>query len=589
MRPATRLEQLAELRDRLRPRVRLLYGSRAEECLSGIMRICSQYGDLRKTRQPLTWCERDTVLITYADQVRADNKHPLAVLRDWLYKMDLHRIFRVIHLLPFYPATSDDGFSVMNSREVDPEFGDWNDVCALGEQFELMFDLVLNHASCQCEWFQKYLRGVEPYTRFFVEADPGDDLNRVVRPRSSPLMTPFETVRGRRHVWTTFSADQVDLNYREPSVLIEMLDVLLGYIRCGARIVRLDAVAFLWKETGTTCLHLPQTHEIVKLLRDVVDVLAPGTLLLTETNVPHAENASYWGDSDEAHLIYNFSLPPLLLDALLTGDGTFLHRWLAESSPPPPGTTLLNFTASHDGIGVRPLESLVPPERIERLVSAVQKRGGLVSRRIGPDGRDSPYELNISYFDALGDPDSRWGDVVHVQRFMASQAVMLSLRGIPAVYFHSLLGTPNDYDGVQSTRRARSINRRKFCLAQLESLLQPPSTTWQVWDRCRRLLSVRIKQPAFHPDARQQVLDCGHRPLIAFLRQSLTGQSTILIVANVSGHTHDVDLLRHELFVSGKELISGEAIRVQNGILRLMPYQVMWLPVETPRRDGTIH
>lgn len=582
MKSDSTLTQLAELPDRLRPQLRILYGSRADECLSGIMRVCSQHDDLRSTRQSVPWNERDTVLITYADQVRTDNKHPLGALRAFLHTMEMHRVFRVIHLLPFYPATSDDGFSVVDYRRVDPDFGTWDDIAELREQFELMFDLVLNHASCKSDWFQQYLRGIDPYTHFFVEADSSDDLSRVIRPRTSPPLTPFETSRGRRHVWTTFSADQVDLNFREPSVLGEMLDVLLGYIRRGARIVRLDAIAFLWKEPGTSCLHLPQTHAVVKLLRDVVDALAPGTLLLTETNVPHAENASYWGDSDEAHLIYNFSLPPLLLDALLTGDGTMFSRWLAESSAPPPGTTLLNFTASHDGIGVRPLESLVPPGKIEKLVSAVQDRGGLISCRPGPGGRDSPYELNITYFDALRDPDSPWGDSLHVRRFMASQAVMLSLRGIPAVYFHSLLGTPNDYDGVRRTGRARSINRRKYSFAELQTSIQPQSPSWQVWDRYQRLLAVRIQQPAFHPDAAQETVDCRNPRLIAFLRCCIAGQQTILVVANVSGQEQEISLRRHALAVSGNELISGVPSGLRDGTVRLMPYQVMWLPVVKP-------
>jgi glycosidase len=584
VKPESTFTQLDELPDRLRPRLRILYGSRAEECLSGIMRVCSQYEDLRNTRQSGAWNERDTVLITYADQVRTDNEHPLAALRAFLHKMEMHRIFRVIHLLPFYPATSDDGFSVVDYRQVDPDFGTWGDIAELREQFELMFDLVLNHASCKSDWFQQYLRGVDPYNRFFIEADPGDDLSRVVRPRTSPLLTPFATSRGARHVWTTFSADQVDLNYGEPSVLLQMLDVLLNYVRRGTRIVRLDAIAYLWKEPATTCLHLPQTHAVVKIFRDVLDALAPGTLLLTETNVPHAENASYWGDSDESHLIYNFSLPPLLLDALLTGDGTFLRRWLAGSSTPPPGTTLLNFTASHDGIGVRPLESLVPAERIEQLVAAVEVRGGLVSRRVGPDGRDSPYELNITYFDALGDPDALGGDDLQLRRFMASQALMLSLRGIPAVYFHSLLGTPNDKRAVQRTGHSRAINRRKFTWAELQTLLRSTSTR-RIWDEYRQLLSIRIQQPAFHPDASQQVLDCGNPSLVAFVRCSPTCHQKILVVANVSGQAQELNLNQHSVMANGDEMTSGAPCDQRNGDFWLMPYQVMWLPVLTAGSD----
>ena len=570
---------LASLPDRLRPRLQFLYGLRAEEILSRIMQVCARFDGLPKVHRAPAWNERDTVLITYADQIRSGDKCPLAALREFLHKLDTPQMFRLIHLLPFYPATSDDGFSVVDYREVDADFGGWDDIARLGERFDLMFDLVLNHISVSSDWFRKYLAGVEPCVRYFVEGHPGDDLSAVVRPRTSPLLTPFETSRGERNVWTTFSADQVDLNYREPGVLVEMLDVLLGYIRNGARIVRLDAVAFLWKEPGTTCLHLPQTHEIVKLIRDIVDALAPGTLLLTETNVPHSENASYWGNSDEAHLIYNFSLPPLLLDALLSGDATFLDRWLRDSSPPPPGAAMLNFTSSHDGIGVRPLESLVPPERIDRLVAAVQQRGGLVSRRAGPDGRDIPYELNITYFDALGDPDAPYGDSLHVRRFMTSQALMLSFRGIPAVYFPSLFGAPNYLEGVQRTGRARTINRRKYELAELQTWLSPESPHGQVWTRYQALLKARANESAFHPDGRQDPLFCNNPAIVSFVRTSPEMDRAILVVANVSRQRQRFRLKDHSLKIAGADIISGVPRDEAEGVVMIQPCEVLWLPV----------
>lgn len=570
--------RLATLSDRLLPRLEFLYGARAGECLTALMKVCARYADLpRRLAQPL-WSERDVVLISYADQIRAPGEHPLASLRTFLARVGLARLFNLLHVLPFYPATSDDGFSVVDYRQVDPACGNWEDIAALGRDFDLMFDLVLNHASSASDWFQRYLDDLEPYSHFFVEADPGDDIRQVVRPRTSPLLTPVETARGRRHVWTTFSADQVDLNYGEPWVLAEMLDVLLTYIRRGARIVRLDAVAFLWKQTGTTCVHLPQTHAVVQVLRDVVDALAPGTLLLTETNVPHAENARYWGDSDEAHLIYNFSLPPLLLDALLTGDGTYLQQWLAATPAPPPGATVLNFTASHDGIGVRPLEALVPSERVERLFDAVRARGGLISQRVDQDGRESPYELNITWFDALGAP-------VHPQdddtspRFMASQALMLALRGIPAVYFHSLFGTANDLEGVARTGRARSINRRKFDAAELPPLLRPPSRAGKVLPTYQRLVANRIRQPAFHPDSPQEMLDLRDGSVVAFLRGSQEIGQTLLVAVNLTNATRVVNLDAHGLACCGNDLISPSGDHVQRTRFALKPYQVMWLPV----------
>ncbi|MCA9101396.1 MAG: hypothetical protein KDA63_09615, partial [Planctomycetales bacterium] len=346
------------------------------------------------------WSEHDVVLISYADQLRSDATTPLATLADWLQTTGLDQLLSIVHLLPFCPYSSDDGFSVIDFEAVDPDAGDWDDIARLGRQVDLMFDLVLNHVSRHSEWFQRYLTGESPYVDWFIEADPDGDYSQVVRPRSLPLLTPVETTRGVRHVWTTFSDDQIDLNYANPQVLMRMLHVLLEYARRGARIVRLDAVAFLWKQVGTTCLHLPETHEVVKLMREVVQAAFPQTVLLTETNVPHAENVSYFGDGDEAQMVYQFSLPPLLLDAFVHGDATYLQRWLEQLAPPPPGCTFFNFTASHDGVGVRPLEGLVPPERLDRLVEAMAERGGLIGTRRRADGVDVPYELNISYVDA---------------------------------------------------------------------------------------------------------------------------------------------------------------------------------------------
>ena len=355
-----------------------LYGERAPDCFARLLERMSRTAPRRRSWAGHRWDHRDVLLICYGDQVRARGQSPLGTLRQFLVRHGLPRLTNHLHLLPCFPSSSDDGFAVMDFRQIDPALGTWQDVEQLGRHFGLMFDLVLNHASSQGKWFQQYLRGERPYDRFFVEADRDADLSAVVRPRSSPLLTPVQTARGERHVWTTFSADQVDLDYRNPDVLLEMVDVLLLYLQRGARLLRLDAVAYLWKQPGTPCIHLWPTHLIVKVLRAVVDAVAPGTLLVTETNVPHAENVSYFGQGDEAHLVYQFSLPPLLLEAMLSGDATALSDWLENLEPPPPGASYLNFTASHDGIGVRPLEGLLPPERIRPPV-----RSGSAPRRAG--------------------------------------------------------------------------------------------------------------------------------------------------------------------------------------------------------------
>jgi len=571
-----------ELRWRLLPKLKSLYGLRAEECLGGILRrIEAASPDLPRPRTQPLWNDRDVVLITYGDQIRDDREAPLRALGRFLDETGLGPLFSTIHVLPCFPSSSDDGFSVVDYRRIDPALGDWNDVAVLGKRRAIMLDLVLNHVSRESRWFRDYLAGREPWTRLFIEVDPAADTSKVTRPRSSPLLTPVETSRGRRHVWTTFSDDQIDLNYAEPDVLVEMIDVLLLYLCRGARIIRLDAIAYLWKRLGTPCIHLPETHMVVKILRDLVDVLAPGAILLTETNVPQEENVSYFGNGDEAHMVYQFSLAPLLLEALLAGDARLLAEWLGRSEPTPPGTTTLNFTASHDGIGVRPLEGIMPPERFARLLEAVRARGGAISTRRGSDGAESPYELNISYFSAMDEPGAAGREMIQIARFLASQAIMLSLRGIPAVYFHSLVATPNDVAGVARTGRPRSINRRKYAAAELRSMLaRPDGAPARVLNAYHRMLTMRAGQPAFHPEASQRLLPCGAAPVLAILRTSLDGRQRILVLANLGAQPQEVDVLGQFGFRPAADLLTRPDDRPNGSRRQLRAHQVSWLVVE---------
>ncbi|MBN1910559.1 MAG: DUF3459 domain-containing protein [Pirellulales bacterium] len=567
----------SRLAKRLEPRLKQLYGAAGRQCLERILQRVQRTTLPRPQRPASLWDQRDVVLITYADQVRDTASCPLAALGRFLAQTELYRLLKTIHLLPCFPYSSDDGFSVIDYRQIDPVLGEWSDVRQLGQQYDLMLDLVLNHVSRASAWFTGYQAGQEPYTRYFIEADPEADLSEVTRPRNLPLLTPIDTTRGRRHVWTTFSDDQIDLNYAEPDVLVEMIDVLMLYLEQGARIVRLDAIAYLWKEQGTSCIHLPQTHTVVKLLRDLVDEVAPGAILLTETNVPHRENVSYLGNGDEAQMVYQFSLAPLLVEALQTGQADLLVEWLKGLEPLLPGTTALNFTASHDGIGVRPLEGLMPPKRFGRLIQAVRQRGGRVSTKRNPDGTESPYELNITYFSALAEPGMPEGALVQIQRFLASQALMLALRGIPAVYFHSLLGTPNDLTGVERTGRARSINRRKFRASELRALLDDPkSPSAMVLAAYRAMLAARIVRPAFHPDADQEVLTVDSPSVVALLRTSVDGSDRVLVLANLGPEAQSVQSLGHRRFRLRQDLLAPSSDPSPTNIPVLGPYQVAW-------------
>lgn len=583
----------------LRDRLIEIYGSVPEKLGAGLRNLIKEVsGNAVNGTQQNTiarspgglWNEKDCVLITYADQVRDQQSSPLAALKSFLCDFQLTELTNTVHLLPFFPWTSDDGFSISDYRRVKPEYGNWDDIKELGNEVDLMFDLVLNHCSAQHEWFQQFLAGQKPYCDYFIDADPQIDWSGVVRPRSSPLLTPVSTTGGVKHVWTTFSADQVDLNYKDPGLMLEMLSTLVDYARRGARIIRLDAIAYLWKEAGTSCVHLQQTHAVVKLMRRLLDLTFPGTLVLTETNVPHAENMSYFGAGDEAHIVYQFSLPPLLLDAIHSGDTEILSDWLASLEPPFPQTTFLNFTASHDGVGVRPLEGLVSDQRLEKLVSIVRRHGGAVSTRRRSDGSDSPYELNITYMDAVADA-SRVSPEEHARRFLATQAIMLALRGLPAVYFHSLTGTPNDIEGMQVTGRNRSINRRKFVRSELDDLLADRNgghagrRMRAVFNGYRKLLSRRRELPAMHPDASQRVLRMSQPGIFGFVRgEDLGERHAVSVVANLSGAAAVVKLPVAEAETMVDHLRHGgsykdnrkEVFKVSQGI-PLEAFQVRWL------------
>jgi len=539
--------------------------------------------------------QRDAILITYGDQISEPGRAPLQTLADFL-ETHLADAISGVHLLPFYPYSSDDGFSVIDYWQVNPDFGDWEDVTRVGRDYRLMFDAVINHISRSSAWFQAFLRDQEPYTDYFIVVDPNTDLSRVVRPRALPLLTPVETPSGTQHVWTTFSDDQFDLNYANPAVLLDIIDLLLFYVARGAEIIRLDAIAYLWKEIGAPCIHLPQTHAVVKLWRAVLDAVAPGVILITETNVPHQENISYFGDplpsgdTDEAQLVYQFSLAPLVLYAFHTGDARPLTDW-AASLELPASATFFNFIASHDGIGIRPAEGLLSPDQMQLLVDRTLAHDGQVSYKDNPDGSKSVYELNITLFDALNDPNVPQPGV-DVRRFLASQAIMLSLAGVPGIYVHSLFGSRNCHPCVEETGRARSINRQKFRRAELEAqLADPASTQRQVLRGYLHLLRQRAAQPTFHPHAGQRVLPL-HAALFALARTapgSLTGDQdeTVLCLVNVSSQPLDIQvkLSAWDLPQSPawRDLIQGGVHSTQDDHLALTVagYQTLWLqPVE---------
>jgi glucosylglycerate phosphorylase len=508
--------------------------------------------------------EKDAILIAYADHLSEAGVPALRSLKSFLVK-ELDSCFSGVHILPFFPSSSDDGFSVVDYHRVDPRLGDWSEVRSIAADFRLMVDLVLNHVSAQSAWFRGFLRGDKRLARYFITVSDETDLSSVFRPRSDPLVTEFQTRRGKRLVWTTFSADQVDLNYGNPEVLLAMVDVLLFYVEQGAQIIRLDAVAFLWKELGTPCVHLPQTHAVVRLLRAIIEEICPWVVLVTETNVPHDLNVSYLGNgTDEANLIYNFSLPPLMADAFRREDAGVLSDW-ADSVKIPPRGSFLNFLSSHDGIGLLPARGYLSDTRIADLVELVRARGGFVSLRSEVRGSrtvETPYELNIPWLDALS--DSKEDEETRLLKLATSHCAMLCLAGVPAVYINALLGTPADREEALRSGRPRATNRRKLALGDLRaSLAEGQSFSARALRALAQCLSARRSHAAFHPAGAQEILRLnGH--LFTVLRTSPDGQRKVLCVHNLSARPQtlafDAGIIGARPGGSVSDILSGEAL-----------------------------
>ncbi|CAA0094567.1 Glucosylglycerate phosphorylase [BD1-7 clade bacterium] len=545
------------------------------DSLMQLMRLDDQWPD--PTPYQNHWSEADTALITYGDSLLQDGEIPLNTLHHFLQKY-CEKAISNIHILPFFPFSSDDGFSVINFTQVNDSLGDWPEVQSIAVDYTLMADLVINHCSSRSQWFENFKAGRDPGRNYFFTTSPTSDLKDVVRPRTSDLLREVQTADGTQWVWCTFSPDQVDLNFTEPAVLAEFVGIIRHYLDNGVRWFRLDAVAFLWKIPGTSCLNLPQTHEVVRLLRTLIEYAQNDAVIITETNIPNRENLSYFGNANEAHCVYNFSLPPLLVNTLITGSCRYLKQWMMSMPPAQHGTTYFNFIASHDGIGLRPAEGLLEESELDNFINTMQNFGGRISWRAIDGGRNKPYEINIALFDALQGTD-KGPDRFGIERFVCAHAIMLGLEGIPAIYIHSLLGTGNDYEKLANTSHNRAINRHQWDFNALEKQLQSEhSHHHKVFHRLKKLLEIRQSQAAFHPNATQFTLHLGEA-VFGYWRQSQDRRQSIFCVYNVSDQAQSLALSDLNLIATDTwhDLMTGNALDDMNQTIALSPYQSLWI------------
>ncbi|KAF1301897.1 sugar phosphorylase [Enterococcus sp. JM9B] len=507
--------------------------------------------------------EKNVYLITYGDSFYEKGQAPLHVLNE-IVSETLSDTITDIHLLPMFPYTSDDGFSVVDYLKINPDLGDWSNIAELAASKRLMFDFVANHMSKSSEWFQHFLEHDPDFKEAFITFDPTFDSKNVTRPRTSPLFHEYENKAGEQiQAWTTFSEDQVDVNAQDPKMLVRLTRVLLEYAKKGAASIRLDAIGFLWKESGTTSMHLPQTHEIIQLWRTMLDELVPNMQIITETNVPHQDNISYFGNGeDEANQVYQFPLPPLTLFSFITGNADKLTTWAESIHRVSDTGTYFNFLASHDGIGLRPTEGILTDAERQLLVDRVIENGGKISYKNNPDGSQSVYEMNINYSEALRDNSN----VVSTEkRMIAAHHILLSVIGVPAIYYHSIFGSKNDAAAVEQTGINRRINREKLEKEKLLKDLNEDSYRQAIYEGITQLIKIRGEQAAFDPYGEQKVIKLDSR---VFALRRINQQESILSLTNVSNTPVTVNQ------ISGVDLVSGRRIE---GTLELDPYDYVWI------------
>ncbi|MBL6689514.1 MAG: sugar phosphorylase [Pseudomonadales bacterium] len=569
---------VSSLRDRIILHLEVIYPDLDTSLADRLMQAMGYDGEQASPDPHLNrWDESDVITITYANSVTRDSETPLHTLQEFL-DHHLHDTITDVHILPFFPYSSDDGFAVLNYRQVNGSMGEWEDIESIASRYRLMADLVVNHCSSRSEWFEQFKRNEAPGRDYFFTVPPDADVSEVVRPRTNPLLQAVETLDGTRHVWCTFSHDQVDLDFRNPELLLEMVEIIAFYLDRGVRVFRLDAIAFLWKVPGTSCLNLPETHEVVRLFRTLIEHREPDALIVTETNIPNRENLAYFGNANEAHIIYNFALPPLLLHAMVTGNNHYLRNWLMSMPPAQDGTTYLNFIASHDGIGLRPIEGILTEEETGQLLLTMQSFGGRVSWRNLNHDEVKPYEINISLFSAmqgtLQGPDE-W----QVERFVCAHTIMAALEGIPAFYIHSLTATENDQAKFEATGNNRAINRHVWDADVLDHVLADENTdSSRVMARLKSMLAIRKQQPAFHPNATQYTLHLGEG-LFCFWRQSRRREQSIFCIHNITRHQVSFTLSDLNLVETNewRDLFKGEVFEDFLQVVELAPYQCLWL------------
>lgn len=433
-------------------------------------------------------------LITYADRLAGD----LTGLRS-LLTGPLTGAFTGVHVLPFYTPIdgADAGFDPTDHLSVDPRLGGWDDIAGLADTHAVMADIIVNHVSDESPQFLDWVaNGARSefdgmfltFASVFPDGATEADLTTVYRPRPGLPLTRLRTGDGRLHLmWTTFTPHQIDIDVEHPAGWGYLRSIVEQLAAAGVRFVRLDAVGYAIKRRGTSCFMLPETLEFVDRL--AAELRRHDITVLVEVHGHHQMQLDIAARVD---LVYDFALPPLLLDALFRGDSGPLRGWLAIR--PHNAVTVLD---THDGIGVIDIGAdptdpsrpgLLAPELLSDLVEEMHRRSNGTSRLATGAAASNLdlYQVNCTYFDALG------GDE---ERYLLARLVQCLIPGIPQVYYVGLLAGRNDVDLLRRTGVGRDINRHHYTADEVVEALGR-----SVVQRLLRLLRWRAAHPVFTAD-----------------------------------------------------------------------------------------
>ena len=537
-----------------------------------IIHIIKNFNE-KKPKKKRNISEKTSLIICYGDSVYSNKKKSFNVFHTF-FKKRLQKYFNTIHFLPFYPSSSDSGFAVKDHYKIENKLGNWSDIKKISKSNDIMADVVINHASARGLWFRNFLKNKKPGKDYFLTIDPKFNTSKVIRPRDHKLLKKINIFNKKEYLWRTFSADQLDLNFKNPSVLLRFIKIMVNLINHGVTVFRLDAIAYLWKESGTKCINLKQTHLIIKLLRIICNNLNIETSIVTETNLPEKENLSYFGKDDEANWIYNFSLPPLLIHALLFENSSYLNQWSKKLPVTKNGKSYLNFISSHDGIGIRPTEGIFNKKILDNFLKRLKKNGSKFSYRKVKNKSKKVYEANITVFDALKKSDYDSKGKFFLERYVSAHSIMISFEGIPGLYLNSLFGKSNDEAKYIITGNNRDINRYKWNYKNISKKLDNKNSKQSIfYQKISNLLSVKRKHIAFHPNAARYSMNFGSK-IFSFRRVSINKKQTILCISSLSSKIQKVRL--NKIYYNWKNLI-GPKIEIKNDLLIMKPFETIWL------------